>query len=334
MKIINKELFEYLYNELGAIYDKNPSGVKSNLENDIEKNLAYLGTYFPRSYVESYKIYNNLFKNNDIYEKFNKKNIIRVLDIGSGIGGNLFGLLQVLMERFDEKVIDIVSIEGNRNAVDLQLQIFKDFKRFVNYNNTVKGSVNTIKFNDKSELELKLSKLGLDNTIDIMQSFKVVNEFYRRDYENNKGMYSHLLYLGNKWLKKSGILCIVDVTDKINGGEYASIIFNEEVKKNLCNKESDLVYVIPRCCAMNYRKCTKEKICFSRRTFDIHFNECTDKSKINYKVFIKRKLGDKVIEEISHNVCKWDDDIEYTCYCKDVEDNCNCTKKFIEPYLL
>lgn len=331
---INKTFFDYLYDELGAEYQKSPSAVESNLENDTEKNLEYLGTYFPRSFVESYYIYSNLFDNEDIFEKYNKRSVIKVLDIGSGTGGSLFGLIQVLMEKFTGKEIKVVSIEGNKNAVDLQVEIFKNLSLVLNCNNKVNGSVYTVKFNDKDELEKKLSTLGMDGTIDIMQSFKVVNEFYRRDYESNKGMYAHLLCLGNKWLKKSGILCIVDVTNKINNGEYASIMFNEEVKKYMCSEEQDLVYVIPRCCAVNYKSCTKGNTCFSKRTFQVHFGDWVDKSKINCKVFIKPELGIRVKKSILNNVCKWYDDSEYTCYCKDIEDDYNCTKKCEEPYLL
>ena len=238
---INKTFYNYLYNELQAKYIIDTFGVEDNLENDKEKNLKYLGTYFPRSFVESYDIYNNLFNNDDIFDKYNKKDTINILDIGSGIGGSLFGLIQVIMEKFNNKQIKIISIEGNKNAIDLQISIFKNLKKLIPYKNKIHVSCHCIKFKNKNELETKLMKLGMDGSIDIMQSFKVVNEFYHKDYKSNKGMYSHLMYLGNKWLKKSGILCIVDVTNKINNTQYASIIFNEEVKKFLESKVRELL---------------------------------------------------------------------------------------------
>lgn len=332
---INKKFFDYLYEELGAEYHKSPSAVECNLKNDMKKNLEYLGTYFQRSFVEAYYIYSNLFDNEDIFEKYNKKSVFKVLDIGSGTGGSLFGLIQVLMERFSGKEIKIISIEGNENAVDLQVKIFQDLNKLIDYNNNmVNGTAHIMTFSNKDELDLKLSKLGIDGTIDIMQSFKVVNEFYRIDYETNKGMYSQLLSLGNKWLRKSGILCVVDVTNKINNGEYASIMFNEEVKKYMCSEEPDLVYIIPKCCAVHYKNCTKGNTCFSKRTFKVHFGYRIDESKINCKVFIKPKLGIRVKKDIINNICKWYNDDLYTCYCKDISDNYNCTKMLKEPYLL
>lgn len=335
MKEINEEMLEYLYDELDAKYLKIPNDVELNLDNDENKNLIYLGTYFPRSFTESYNIYKNLFDNEKIYNRFNKKKIIRILDIGSGTGGSLFGLLQVLMEKFSGKTFEIISIEGNKNACELQLKLLKSFKKFVPLKNRFKASVYNMRFKDKDEVEIKLSKLGLNSRIDIMQSFKVVNEFYRKDYKNNKGMYSHLLFLGDKWLKKSGVLCIVDVTNKINNGQYASIIFNEEVKKFLGKVKADLVYILPRCCAVNYKQCSKGEYCFSKREFRIVLkNGNTDTSKINYKVFIKNKLGSDILNEVKRDLCEWYDDEMFTCYCRDLSDDYNCTKFKEEPYLL
>lgn len=330
MRSINKKLFDYIYDEIGAEYSEDRIGVELNLNNDNKKNLQYLGTYFPRSYSEAYQIYRNLFDNEKIYERFNKKNTIRILDIGSGTGGNLLGLIQVLMEKFSDKSIYIISIEGNENAVEIQLDLLKKFGDFVNCNNNeLHGSVHIIEFACKDELRSKLNNLSLDGTIDIMQSFKVVNEFYRQDYKNNKGMYSELLKMGERWLKKSGMLCLVDVTNPIQGQTYASILFNEEIRKYLTKNSTELVYIIPKCCALNYTECDKRNNCFSCRTFKIRFDDFVKDSKVNYKLFIKKKLGDKVLKSIQENPCG-----DSTCYCRDYEDKFNCTKKRKEPYIL
>lgn len=305
---INKTFFDYLYDELGAEYRINPGSVELNLNNDLEKNLEYLGTYFPRSFVESYYIYDNLFGNSNIFNIYDKKETIRILDIGSGTGGSLFGLVQVLMTRFNNKKIEIISIDGNRNALELQYKIFKDLKKLIDFkDNTLDLKTYIINLSSKNDIELYLDKIGLDDKIDIMQSFKVINEFYRSDYKKNKGMYAELLNLGKRWLKESGILCIADVTNKINNGQYASILFNEEVKKCMCSMgEEDLVYILPKDCAFNYRSCTKEENCFTKRTFNVNFGDNYDVSKINYKVFIKSPLGKQVKKGINYydNKCK------------------------------
>lgn len=331
MKNINNELFDYIYNEMGATYLQNPSGVESNLENAEKENLEYLGTYFPRSYAEAYTIYCNIFNNKDINYTFRNKEKIKILDIGSGTGGSLLGLIHAICDNFTNKNIEIISIDGNRGAIDIQYGLINMFGKFINLNkNKLSGSVNVVKFKDKTELNGKLSKLSLDNSIDIMQSFKVVNEFYRKDYNLNKGMYSDLLELGEKWLRKSGILCIVDVTNKIQGQNFASILFNEEIRTYFNSKTlTNLVYVIPKCCGLNYKTCNKGNNCFSRRTFTINFDGFTIPSKVNYKLFIKEKLGSVVLDNIRKSI-----HCESTCYCKDYNDEYNCTKLENFPYIL
>lgn len=325
---INRELYNYLYNEKGAEYSLDPDGVSLNVDNDNEKNLKYLGTYFPRSFVESYHIYNNIFSNEDVFNKFNEKSKIRILDIGSGTGGNLCGLLQVLAERFENKEIIIISIDGNEDALKLQYDVLSKLWSTIESNtNKLSGNLHHMKFNDKEEIEDKLDKLSMDNSIDIMHSFKFVNEFYKVNYELNKGMYSKLMHLGNKWLKKSGILCLVDVTNKVSNLTFMSIIFNDEVRTYLTGQESELNYIVPRCCARNYDICDKKTNCFSRLTFNICFENTVKESKINYKLFIKNKLGKRLRDKIVENPCGYD-----TCYCKDCNDEYNCTKKLRIPY--
>lgn len=144
-------------------------------------------------------------------------------------------------------------------------------------------------------------------------------------------MFGHLLYLANKWLRKSGILCLLDVTYKIPNLEFVSILFNEEVKEFLNNEDTQLNYILPRCCAMNYNVCTKENQCFSKRTFTIDFGDFTDISKVNYKLFIKGKLGESIRNRILDEGCGFQ---PCTCYCRDYLDQDNCTKRFDQPYLL
>lgn len=329
MRIINQNLFNYIYDELEATYKRDFNGVKTNLNNDREKNLQYLGTYYPRSYAESYHIYSNIFDDIRIYNKFNEKNKMKILDIGSGTGGSLMGLLQVLNERFSFKEFEIVSIEGNSDAVEIQSDLLNVFENFIEFNgNTFKANVHTITFNDKSELDNRLSMLSLNNNIDIMHSFKVVNEFYRDDYNRNKGLYKELLRLGDKWLKDTGVLCLVDVTDKIENVNFISILFNEEVKEYLRTERTSLSYILPKCCAINYNLCRNRNKCFSAVSVSTDFYDAQIKSKINYKLFIKGNLGQEIRNTIVENGCDFND-----CYCRG-ERSENCTKIYDTPYIL
>lgn len=331
MITINEKLYNYLYNEMGATYSKDPKGVGLNVDNSEEENLNYLGTYFPRSFVESYRIYDNIFSNEDVFEMFNKNKIIKILDIGSGTGGDLIGLLQVLLEKFADKKIEVTSIDGNKNALQLQFNILNKLQLFIDFNgNELRRKLYCGRFRDKNDMEEKLNNVLTDNSFDIVNSFKFVNEFYKTNYNLNKGMYIKLIRLANEWLKKDGILCLVDITNRVANLDFMSIIFNDEVRKYFINEKSDLNYIIPKCCSQNYASCNKKTNCFSRVKLNIQFCNCKDISKINYKLFIKSELGSRLRNKILQNDCgKFS-----TCYCRDSENTYNCTKMIIEPYKL
>ena len=251
------------------------------------------------------------------------------MDIGSGTGGSLMGLLQVLNERFSFKEFEIISIEGNEDAVTIQSDLLNVFERFIEFNwNNFKANVHTIAFDDKNDLDNRLSMLSLNNNIDIMHSFKVVNEFYRNDYNRNKGLYKELLRLGDKWLKDSGILCLVDVTDRIENVNFISILFNEEVKEYLRTQRTFLSYILPKCCAINYNLCMNRNQCYSKISVYTDFYNDQIESKINYKLFIKGNLGEEIRNEIVENGCNFD-----RCYCRGERIE-NCTKIYDSPYIL
>lgn len=331
MKSINESLFNYLYESLGARYYQNTRKAELNLENSDNDNLEYLGTYFPRSFTEAHEMYINIFEDFHAYQSLDSKKEITILDLGSGTGGSLFGLIQAFCENFSDKKVKIISIDGNESALNIQRKIYCKLEQFIDKNdNDIIISFKKIEFENKDDIN---AKLDIVNPIDIMHSWKFVNEFYRNNYNINKGMYAEILNLADNILNESGILCLVDVTDRIRPGKFEenflSVYFNNEVKDYFNNNTTNLVYILPYCCAINYSLCRKNN-CFSRITFDvINYYENIDESKINYKLFIKGYLGHSILNDlkIDHSDgCK-------ICYCLGERAD-NCAAECIEPYLL
>ena len=328
---VNRKLYDYIYNDMGAEYYQNYKDVMINVDNDNEKNLKYLGTYFPRSFKEAYTIYDNIFSNGYIYNEFSSKHIINILDIGSGTGGNLIGLLQILCEKFNNKEINIISVDGNKNALELQKKLIDNIKDFVNLNgNRIRYKFHIMKFENKDEIELKLKKIMSSSSMDIIHSFKFLNELYNMDYDKNKGSYKNILKLGELYLKNNGLLCLVDVTSKVNNREFMSIIINKECREYLKENTSNLNYIIPLCCALNYNECVRPNSCFSRYQINTRYELWNDLSKISYKLFIKDPLGNLVLDEIYKDCC---DEIG-SCHCLDSTIDNNCTKLKDQPYCL
>ena len=124
---LNRPLYDYIVKNLGAYWHKRTWDAVSNLHNDEKENQGYLGTYFIRSYIESYHIFrhniNTLMKHGYL-----NNDKIRILCLGSGTGGDLFGLLHVLEEIITKPItIEVISVDGNSIAINLQENIFKNF---------------------------------------------------------------------------------------------------------------------------------------------------------------------------------------------------------------
>lgn len=328
---VNEDLYEYIHDKMGAKYHQNHYDVMVNIDNDDEKNLKYLGTYFPRSFKEAYVIYSNIFSNNSIYNEFLLKDRINILDIGSGTGGNLLGLLQVICETFENKEVNIVSIDGNKSALDVQKKLIENMGKFINLNgNEIKCWLHTRKFEDKNDMRSKIEELLGYESIDIIQSFKFLNELYNINFSKNEGAYKVILDIGEKYLKENGLLCLVDVTNRVANRNFMSIIINTECREYIKSIDSDLKYIIPLCCAFNHTDCVRQNTCFSRYEINTGYRYWSDISKISYKLFIKNPLGQYVLDDIYTDCC---DETE-NCHCLNIAVNNNCTKLISQPYCL
>lgn len=104
-----------IFNDLSAIYcrqNKDMVVLEWNSD-DIKK---YLGTYFPRSYAESFCIFNNFFsKEKYVYENCQK---LSVFDFGCGTGGELIGFIIAVAKQLPNiKKIKIRALDGNAYAL-------------------------------------------------------------------------------------------------------------------------------------------------------------------------------------------------------------------------
>ena len=80
----------FIFDKLEAQYCPRNSDM-TNIDDDKAKTLNYLGTYFPRSYAESYCIFSEYFTSNN--SDFADKEELSIFDFGSGTGGEIIGLL-------------------------------------------------------------------------------------------------------------------------------------------------------------------------------------------------------------------------------------------------
>ena len=262
-----------------------------------------MGTYFPRSFAESYTIFAELIHNKFIKDNLQNKHELFILDIGSGTGGNLLGFLWFMRKFFKNKNITIISIDGSKNALSYQRLLLRKFFPEVKFR-LFKGLISRNNFSD--ELGKILNKCQIEK-FDIIMAFKFVNELYRTgpQYSKNKGMYKIVTEAVSDFIDEDGLFILTDVTDPIVPNGFLSKIMNGEILDYLNNSAANLRLILPLSCAFWYKKCRYSKSCFTQKEVSFKINYTLNssykfwrKSKISYKVFVHKKIVDKILSEI------------------------------------
>ena len=279
-----------IFNKLQAKYEPDYSKFSKNLDLNEEEVKIYLGTYFPRSYAESYCIYKDLLNNQIIKEIYSKKTEINILDIGSGSGGNLIGLLFALKENLPQNInINIFTIDGNQKALEILNKIV--FKIQAKYNLNINPQSQFITFNSIDEL-YQNSKLYLDNSYDFIVTSKMINELL----ENDKNAYYDFCDYFTNHLSENGFLTLIDVTMKVNSS-FLPIILNTQINKFMKDNNS-FKTIIPTSCNLYEDKCKEQ--CFTNNIFYIsHKEKQNDISKITYRVITHNDFANEILSEIT-----------------------------------
>ncbi len=255
-----------------------------NLNLQREDVLIYLGTYFPRSFAETYSIFNNIFQNEVINKTKSNKTEINILDIGSGTGGNLSGLLLSLLENISQTTnINIVAIDGNQYALKLLKRVV--FQLQLRYKLKLNLSCYYITFDTITDLYQKTKQFFVSN-FDFIISSKIINEIIIKDMNSYYNFYSCF----GKYLNEEGILLLLDVTTKIENN-YMPILLNEQTNSFVQNN-TEYKTLIPTSCAEFDVICNKK--CFSNNFFTItHSKKKNDKTKVAYRVIGRKSFVEK-----------------------------------------
>lgn len=195
-----------IYDSMKANYCPSYSDM-TNIDDDEERTLNYLGTYFPRSYAESYCIFT------DYYQKYKDcisvKEELSLFDFGCGTGGEIIGLLTVLNEQFSNlKKIRIVALDGNPKALRKYEKILSIFEKKVSMqikNRTIPTPIDDF-------YDLHIVDDVLNEQFDIIITFKAICEFVTKDRFEQQNAYGHIVKFLLPKLKDNGILLLEDVT--------------------------------------------------------------------------------------------------------------------------
>lgn len=173
---------------------------------DKARILNYLGTYFPRSFTESYCIFTKYFAlKKDLYKETSTLNIF---DFGCGTGGELLGLLWAIIENIEVANINIKALDGNFNGLRILEDIITRFKD--EYHVGVNLHVMPLKIDDIYDMSLISSRIPDDN--DIILIFKSICEIASLRQFEEQNPYEHVLRLMLEKINSTGVICLADVS--------------------------------------------------------------------------------------------------------------------------
>lgn len=264
-------LEQSIFKKHHAQYAPNHERFDMNLDLSDEELKVYLGTYFPRSYCESFCIFENIFENQK-YRSLATKETINILDIGSGSGGNLFGLLVAINKyAISKQEVNIISIDGHAGALEILSELMEDFTKISNFNIKLKTVNKQLKsITDMHWLE--------NNNFDLIISSKLGCELIANGWTD---FYAELTDFCLPKLSSTGLYVLLDVTTKVTS-DYNPILMSNQINsviKNMKHYKS----LIPISCGEFESTCTGN--CFTQRIFYIaHKFKRKDKSKVAYRI--------------------------------------------------
>ena len=254
--VLPKWLDNLIFDQLGAKYQRSNADM-TVIDWDKDDVLNYLGTYFPRSYAESYCIFSDFFKKYP--ERFSNKMELSVFDFGCGTGGEIFGLVDALSNYFPEiKQVRIIALDGNQHALRL-LERVKE-----NYNTVSKTSIilRIVPLRIDDFYDLTTAKRILRQDFDIIMTFKAICEFVTKEKFERHNAYAHIVSEFIPKLKDDGIMLLVDVTTYSNvSKEWLPKMMDTGLEESGCSLlQKNESYNQPFYVTHNKMKCDISKI--------------------------------------------------------------------------
>lgn len=204
--VLPKWLDSFIFDDLSACYcRKNKDMVV--LEWNKDEIKKYLGTYFPRSYAESFCIFSNyLSKESRVYKNCQE---LSIFDFGCGTGGELIGFIMAVVKHLPNiKKIVIRALDGNTYALrDLECILEKtsqvlplDIESYL------------IPFIIDDFYDMKMVDNIITQSYDFIISFKAICEFITKQQFEQQNPYEHIINIFMSKLSSKGVICLADIT--------------------------------------------------------------------------------------------------------------------------
>ena len=194
-----------IFEQLGAKYCRSNADM-TVIDWDKNDILNYLGTYFPRSYAESFCIFSEFFSK--FPNQFINKPELSVFDFGCGTGGEIIGFLDAINCMPKPHTIHIHALDGNYYALRLLEQIVNAYSDKIDY--SIILDVIPLTIEDFYDFDVLSSVL--EEKYDIFMSFKAICEFVSKERFEQQNAYAHIAKTYLSRLNDDGIMILADVT--------------------------------------------------------------------------------------------------------------------------
>lgn len=290
----------YIFGVLGAKWEADYQKFGLNIGSSEEDNLIYLGTYFPRSYADSFCVFEYLFSNEEYQNLISQKKTLKLLSVGCGTGGDIIGVITVLLKHshyLDN--IDVDVIDGNEYALGILERILDKFKEKSKKHISLKTSLQVIDTFDSVDLSaLRYS------SYDFILTSKMIGEVISAGHGLKDDSYYKFGQAFLPLLSENGVCMILDVTTKPSNNSF----FNPELLNKQLNQllrdMPEFQSILPSSCAKNGADCFNPR-CFQQNEFSVsHSHRSNDKCRVVYRLVGTKSLCDAInftFEETEHN---------------------------------
>ena len=204
--VLPKWLDDLIFQELGAEYCRT-CGDMTVIDWDRADVLKYLGTYFPRSYAESFCIFKDYFLayRND----YVGREELSLFDFGCGTGGEIVGLLDALRTSLPHiRKLYIKAFDGNPHALQLCEEVLGRYGR----RSTIQIEAHPSAIEITDFYDLGVFGQILKRKFDLFISFKAICEFVTKQEFEEKNPYQHIVETFAPMMNDQGRMCLVDVS--------------------------------------------------------------------------------------------------------------------------
>lgn len=123
---------DFIFEQQGTTYKPDREKVLNNLNADHNDAHQYLGTYFPRSFVESFCLYDYIFGSFGLRTIRSGKSELTICDVGVGSGGATYGLIWALRKYLygdpSFKKIRVLGLDGNEKSLEIFVKLKSEVK--------------------------------------------------------------------------------------------------------------------------------------------------------------------------------------------------------------